>query len=335
MNAAAHATAPGGSAADLSPAKLLRRRGTEPLRAFGETFVVCGLPDGWSAAACTSAHPDGQTLDIGATETSRDDWKEALRSIHDSISATGSERLHKYSPSGQVAELDIDWPGRGKIAVICKQGHVDSITQRFGTYFKGPKEWREFWVGHRLLELGLPAPRPLACFWRRAGMLHLQGQIVTEFVADALPLDRAIRKLDAATERYRRSASLDTLTCRMAEVLRTVGDNRLYHRDLKVGNVLVACCETDPQPWLIDLDGVGTESGPHGPRFCGTLARLGASLSESTELPTTRYVRALKQIMAGRERPAANWRSAWRDAQHAAVRMSKQRRSRRKTAELQ
>ena len=253
-------------------------------------------------------------------------WQETLAGIQGDLAAPTAQLLHKSSAGSRVVQLRISLPTGEPAEIICKQGRVDTMTQRLGSWFKGPKEWREFWLGHRLRQIGLPTPLPLACMWRPAGFCHLEGRIVTAFVANALPIDRAIRKLDAARDRHRRSPPLDTLTHRMADVLRTLGDNKLYHRDLKVSNVLVSNCEDDPQPRLIDLDGVGTEAMPRGSRFRDMLARLVSSLSESTDLGATQHLRALKQL-TDRGRPTKDaWKPEWNKIQSAAARLDIKRR---------
>ncbi len=324
----ASATIANESTTDLTPTQLLRRPGNGTISRFGACFRTYRLSDGWSAIAYLSGdsqHDSDLWSDLKAAEAY---WRETLARIQDDLTAPAAQRLHKSSAGSQVAQLRLNRPCGEPAEIICKQDRVDTVTQRLGSWLKGPKEWREFWLGHRLRQVGLPTPLPLACMWRRAGFCHLEGRIVTAFVANALPLDRAIRKLDAAREGRRRSPPLDTLTHRLADVLRVLGDNKLYHRDLKVSNVLVSNCEEDPRPWLIDLDGVGEETEPHGPRFRNMLARLVSSLSGSTDLGATQHLRALKQL-ADRGGPTkGEWKAEWNEIQSAAARLEgKQRRS--------
>ncbi len=355
VTSTAPATIANESSANLTATQLLRRPGNGTISRFGACFRTYRLSDRWSAIAYVSGdsqHDSDAWSDLGSAESF---WQETLARIQDDLTAPApaGQLLHKSSAGSQVAQLRINRPTGEPAEIICKQGRVDTVTQRLGSWLKGPKEWREFWLGHRLRQLGLPTPLPLACMWRRAGFCHLEGRIVTAFVANALPIDRAVRKLDAAREGRRRSLLLDTLTRRMADVLRTLGDNKLYHRDLKVSNVLVSNCEDDPQPWLIDLDGVGTEGrghqasdfGPrgrippgspkpearsllsHGPRFRNMLARLVSSLSESTDLGATQHLRALKQLADRGGQTKGAWKAEWNQIRSAAARLdTKQRR---------
>lgn len=325
LNSTARATASTDPGTDGPLAQVLRRRTRQPFCAFGVNFVVCDLSDGWSAVACASGRSSGAPTETGSDDLDQSaaaDWRETLQSIHESFVSNSEQRLHKYSHSGQVAELQIGWPAGNELTVICKQGSVDRLSQRIGTWIKGPKEWREFWLGHRLRQLGLPTPLPLACMWRPAGLCHLEGRIVTEFLNGAHPLDRAVRMIDARRHRNQRSAALDTLTSRLAEILGTLGNNGLYHRDLKVSNVLVSNSKSDPQPWLIDLDGVAMERQPQGPRFRRTLVRLTASLTQSTQMSTAQYVRALRRILAASDRSNTAWKSVWSEIALAVDRMS-------------
>ena len=332
-----------------TPTQLLRRCGKGAINRFGACFRCYELSDGWSAIAYLSGdsqHDSDLWSDLKSAESY---WQETLVCIQADLTAPAAQLLHKSSAGSRVVQLRINRPAGEPAEIICKQGRVDTMAQRLGSWLKGPKEWREFWLGHRLRQIGLPTPLPLACMWRPAGFCHLEGRIVTAFVANALPIDRAVRKLDAAREGRRRSPPLDTLTRRMADVLRTLGDNKLYHRDLKVSNVLVSNCEDDPQPWLIDLDGVGTERrrhqasgcGPrgrgapcsqkpdvrsllsHGPRFRNMLARLVSSLSESTDLGATQHLRALKQLA---DRAKGEWKAEWNEIQSAAARLERKQR---------
>ena len=328
VTSTAPATIADESTTNLTPTQLLRRCGNGTISRFGACFRSYQLSDRWSAIAYVSGDSQHDSDLWSDLESAESYWQETLARIQDDLTAPAAQLLHKSSSGSRVAQLRINRPTGESAEIICKQGRVDTVTQRLGSWLKGPKEWREFWLGHRLRQLGLPTPLPLACMWRRAGFCHLEGRIVTTFVANALPIDRAIRKLDAASDCRRRSRPLDALTHRLADVLRTLGDNKLYHRDLKVSNVLVSNCEEDPQPWLIDLDGVGTEAAPHGPRFRNMLARLVSSLSGSTDLGTTQHLRALKQL-ADRVGPAkGEWKAEWNEIQSAAARLEgKQRRS--------
>ena len=311
------------STANLTPTQLLRRHGNGTINRFGARFRSFQLSDAWSAVAYVSGdsqHDSDSWSDLKSAESY---WGETLARIQDDLAKPAAQLLHKSSAGSRVVQLRINLPTGEPAEIICKQGRVDTVKQRLGSWLKGPKEWREFWLGHRLRRLGLPTPLPLACMWRKAGFCHLEGRIVTAFVANALPIDRAVRKLDAAREGRRRSPPLDTLTYKTADVLRTLGDNKLYHRDLKVSNVLVSNCEDDPQPWLIDLDGVGTEAVSHGPRFRNMLARLVSSLSESTDLGATQHLRALKQLA---DRTKGAWKAEWNEIQSTAARLERKQR---------
>ncbi len=322
---------PAATARNFTPTKVLRRRAHQPFSAFGAHFLVYDLPDGWSAVAYTSGHPNVPSLRMRNVDLTRDYWKEALGFIHDCLSDTAVKRLHKRSQTAEVSELHIDWPSNGKLGIICKQGYVDSVSQKLGTGFKGPKEWREFWRGHQLLQVGFPTPMPLACMWRRAGVWHLQGRLITEFITDALPLDRAVRKIEARRRHVRsRADSLNALTRKLVEVVGRLGRQGLYHRDLKVSNILVSNWESDPQPWLIDLDGIECEAQPRGPRLERSLQRLVSSLRASTDLGSAQYLRALKELLKTWQQPEAQWKSAWIEIRDGVDRLSRKQYHRRK-----
>jgi len=99
----------------------------------------------------------------------------------------------------------------------------------------------------RLLEAGLPTPRPLAMLEeRRGGVLRMRSYLLTTFVPGRSLLDVVqAGGLDGA--RLRDQAKQFTV------IWQKLGQLRLGHGDMKASNFLV---DPDHRLWLIDLDGM-------------------------------------------------------------------------------
>ena len=182
------------------------------------------------------------------------------------------------------------------LVIVRKNGTVYTFSQKFGTHFKGPKEWREFWTGHQLRHIGISTPIPIACYWRSVGFMHKAACILTEYMPESLPIDRYIRhKLAQAQQTYESSPTIADLVSKLATVVNKLGMNKIYHRDLKVSNILAI--ETDDNtaiPNLIDLDGIHDDNKPFGIGYIKSINRLASSLNESTTLNTRVWLSALK-----------------------------------------
>ncbi len=319
----------------FDPARLLRSRARAHVRAFGVEFTVLDLIERWRAVCVRTLPSDptqGESLSAGSPGAGRgitdDAWRSVLILLLENHRDNPTGRVVKYSSKGSVTQFEIDLPDAGRMSVVCKQGTVLQLTQRIGTYLKGPKEWREFWMGHRLREIDVTTPLPLVCLWRRAGACHLEARIITQYVPNAVSLDQAVRQQAVAKENASRArASLMTLTQRMVDLLCALGRRGYCHRDLKASNILVAA--DGAEPWLIDLDGLRSERRPFGRGFEQSIARLSASLNEIGGISNALRLRALRTLLSGRGEDAAKWKPAWRQLQaRAELLATKQRRKR-------
>lgn len=266
---------------------------------------VCALKDDWFAAVF--APQNGTGLER---------WVVALNQLVELWTDPSGGRLIKVSPSSQVLQIAVDAGSAPPTPVVCKLGQARGLIRKLGSYFRGPKEWREFWLGHRLRALQLMTPLPLAVLWRKLGHIYIQGCIVTRELPDAVPLDRAIRSLTAPRlDQHAGQPALSGLLDKLIELLCRMGASGYAHRDLKVSNILVTDLAGRPEPWLIDLDGVHRDREPFGPRFDKSLSRLVASLAETTMLPRTQWLRQFRAYLNRRALPAGNWKATWRRLQ--------------------
>lgn len=146
-------------------------------------------------------------------------------------------RLLKDGPEGTVLAVQqdgLDGPGE----VVIKRFGLRRWYEVVQHLLRCSAVWRAWFQGFAVLDRGLPTPRPLAiwhrCFWG----LPTHGYLVTEYLPDAVPLQK---RPDLVR--------LDLLAC----VLRLLHDRGLCHRDLKGDNILVTA---QGEPVLIDLVGV-------------------------------------------------------------------------------
>ena len=102
--------------------------------------------------------------------------------------------------------------------------------------------WRNGW---RLIESGVPTPRPVAMVEDRVGPLRLKSYLLTEFV-EGRPL-RDVMSEAGATE------AVEPLVGQFLRIWEQLGGLRASHGDMKDTNFIV-----DPtgQLWLVDLDGM-------------------------------------------------------------------------------
>ncbi|MCS7022200.1 MAG: phosphotransferase [Gemmataceae bacterium] len=135
--------------------------------------------------------------------------------------------------------------------------------------------WRAWRYGHALLDRGLPTPRPLAVWHRYRWGLPCQGYLVTEYVADAVPLQRGPEQVQLEA---------------LARLLRLLHDRGLSHRDLKGDNILVTSAGL---PLLIDLVGVRSFSHVSSYRRIKDLMRLNVSFWHHPQVRLSQRLRFL------------------------------------------
>ncbi len=295
------------------------------LQQSGASFAAVQLNDGWSAIACLGSLPEIEPAPTAPL--SRTFWTQALEALNQQMEQPSAGALLKSSPSRRVVQSHITLPDARVLKVICKDGQPVTWYQRVSGRYAGPKEWREFWTGQRLLQLGLPTPRPLACLWTRAGIVGIRCRLVTRYLGGALPIDRMVRKLLAArpSDRDANRRAVNDLAVAVGNLLKTLSTEDLYHRDLKASNLLVGESEGRLHPWLIDLDGLAHERRGGHVGLRRSVARLAIALQDATELPATVGVRVLRQF-AGRH----GWRREWQLLREEIGRLTASQRRRRR-----
>jgi len=127
----------------------------------------------------------------------------------------------------------------GGTTVFVKHHRIVSLKERL-KYLVLPSRASSEWEASRALrELAIPAARALAFGERRVAGVLTEAVLVSEEVADATPLGRALEE----------AGSKDEILASVAELVRRAHDRNVLHRDLHGGNILLAA----GRPFFIDL----------------------------------------------------------------------------------
>lgn len=136
------------------------------------------------------------------------------------------------------------------------------------------KSWA---AGHMLLVRGVGTPLPLALLERKYGPFIYESFLVTEWLADALPLnDYVINLHNQGLLHEKRERFIQAL----AETLRDLHEKGIYHADLKSTNILVRA--DGPDLWrfyFIDLERVKCTSSLTFRERANNLAQINASVA--------------------------------------------------------
>jgi tRNA A-37 threonylcarbamoyl transferase component Bud32 len=157
------------------------------------------------------------------------------------------DRLDKLLKNGQVLKSGntcfvsrLDLPGR---QVVVKRYNHKGIVHSVRHTLKGSRA-RRCWVhAHRLCELNIATPRPLAYIEQYKGALLWQSYLMTEYVA-GVKLSDFLHNADVRAAQRSRAAE------QIRELLAKMHKHFVTHGDLKGTNILI----TDNGPVLTDLD---------------------------------------------------------------------------------
>lgn len=119
---------------------------------------------------------------------------------------------------------------------------------------------REFALMQQLQQMGLPAPAPVAAFYRRAG-LHYRAAIIVMRIEPAVSFASLVAASPTSAPWAGVGDAIGRCHCKLAR-----------HADLNANNVLL---DRDGKAWLIDWDKgtLETRPGPWRDRVMGRLAR--------------------------------------------------------------
>lgn len=233
----------------------------------------------------------------------------------DALFAAPGSRVVKHSRSSTVAELSPEASGLAK-PVIYKRFTVTKWSDPWVGLVRHTPALRSWINGHRLLESGVPTPRPLAVLHRHRSGLPRECYLITEKAPDALELHRCVADLSRRPP-PERTAMLRALIEAVARLVRSLHDRQLSHRDLKAANVLVTWASRsagDPRVRLHLIDLVGLQRFRRlgrSPRI-QNLARLHTSFVHDRLITRTEKLRFLRVYLAWGLKGQAGWKEWWR-----------------------
>ena len=170
---------------------------------------------------------------------------------------------------------------------------------------------RNFRLGMELLSRGIPTARPLAAIIPDRWQLSSESYLATEWIEGTVHCYAWLFRIGKLSDSARRR-ELTGMANSVGDLLGKMHAAGVSHRDLKPGNVLTRAGRTNPEVFVVDLDGV-------------TLRRLGAKLrarnvsrfvvSLTTYFPFVRNVdllRGLKSYLQALGSEDLDWKSEWR-----------------------
>ena len=219
----------------------------------------------------------------------------------DAIFASQNLRMLKDSRTSTVAEVALETPN-GTQRIIVKRFNLRS---RFG-FLKNllrPSSALRSWLnGHQLLDRGIATARPLVLIQQRKYGISTTGYVVFEAVPDAHDISSAFLQ---STSRCEKNAHIE----RIADLVRTMHERGVSHRDLKAPNILL---NQEASPVLIDLVGVRTYRSITRKVLVRDLARLNLSFHNAPAVSRADRLRFLRCYLRWNLRGKHDWKSWWR-----------------------
>jgi tRNA A-37 threonylcarbamoyl transferase component Bud32 len=218
----------------------------------------------------------------------------------------GAQRILKHSRSSTVAVVDLDL-GQGMVTCAYKKFAWTKWRLPALHLVRATPVLRSWVNGHRMVECGLPTPRPLAVIERRTLGFVREGYLIAPLLRGAVDLHAWLEARSGEAHAHRCE-----LLEKLARLVRRLHDCGLSHRDLKAANVLVT--EEAGALALHFVDLVGVERHPQFTprRRVRDLARLHASASRHPEITRTDKLRFLRVYLQWGLRGNRGWKTWWR-----------------------
>ena len=211
--------------------------------------------------------------------------------------------------------------------VIYKRFNRKKWLDPFFTLFRPPRAWRSWQAGQDLASRGIPTPQNLAYLSRRRTFksnrffwfLPHETYLVTVKQPGAQSLAEYVNKVLPALALPERRERIRELTASLAQLIRSLHDRSLSHRDLKGSNILI---EVNPgggigRVSLIDLVGVALKHPLPWNRRVQNLARLCVSLNLVKGRTRTDLLRFLRLYLPWGLSPLGDWKGLWRRIERA------------------
>ncbi len=252
-------------------------------------------------------------------------WLEEIALNPDRPFANDGSQIVKHSKSSTVAKCE-PRQSQHNGPILYKRFMPTKWHDPVQHLFRSTPAMRSWINAFRLINMGLPTPRPLALVHRRRFGMTWESYLITDWLPDAEPLHRW-------AEQWGPSDSIGSkrrdLLCRLASLLRQLHRLGLSHRDMKASNFLVQHGATPHDPfhiYFIDLVGITQPWRLTTALKVQNLARLWISFQSLAWLSRTDRLRFLLRYLAeGRTRPErTRWKSWWRMIDQAAQRKIRQ-----------
>ena len=182
--------------------------------------------------------------------------------------------------------------------------------RRLARGLQSPRSLRNFHLGQQLLRRGIATARPLLAVAPRWHALLRPAFLATEWLEEAIPLDRFFRATAALEPAKRQTVLRETARC-VGHVVGTLHASGFSHRDLKATKVLVRERCGQIEVFVIDLDGVSKPWHLSRRTRMANLARLVFATEESVGITQSLRRRALAAYLASFS-DSAPWKNVWR-----------------------
>jgi tRNA A-37 threonylcarbamoyl transferase component Bud32 len=245
------------------------------------------------------------------------DWAAALARPEELLEGPNVEVI-KDSRSSLVVRRHLKI-GPHEVEVYIKRSRRKHAWKVLADCLRPSRARRAFERGHVLLTRRIATALPLAALERRWGPLLRDNILITEAVhaprlhrfleAHLGPSPRGDAQLTASQQHHLAQQVLGQL----GKLVRRLHDNRVAHRDLKAGNLLVQWVpHRTPELVLVDLDGLRRVVWLTNRRRLQGLMRLNVSL---LECPAVSHAGRLRMLLGYLRRPGVqqpNFKPYWR-----------------------
>ncbi|MBW8017331.1 MAG: protein kinase [Planctomycetes bacterium] len=244
------------------------------------------LDNGWSGRVC-------QTLRSGDAIPAQH-WRQALCGLEKLLN---EPKMHlKVDGSTTVAVYDLKI-GSKTISVAVKTHNRKDGIVNFLRELLRDKSLRSFKTAARLCDNGIPTAYPLAAIRQRHGLTAAKTIFITEYIENSMDLYSFLAKnvsqsdgQDKASGRIKKQ-----LASQIANIFARLHGSRMWHRDAKAGNFLVAPSKSGGfEVMLIDMDGIKPYLLTTAKRRYFAFAKLGAVLIWHKGINLTDYLRSVR-----------------------------------------
>ncbi len=207
----------------------------------------------------------------------RDVGRQTVEKLLQQVRGPGENRSRVLKQSEQ-AILTTHEPGGALPRPVCVKHYVYRGIKYAVKSALVASRARKSWVaGHKLLVRGIATPLPLALVERKCGPFIYESFLITEWLADAVPLNDYVLNQHGRWEAHEtRRRFIQAL----AETVRALHEKGIYHADLKSTNILVRA--EGAAAWrfyFIDLERVRCKRRLRFRERANNLAQINASVA--------------------------------------------------------